>query len=148
MTLLPIAGPDTCPICRADHLALDEFWSCPKHGHQLQFHRADGEREQFTCPVLGCPYERWAPRKPRTPSKGDPMTTVATRPSTAVDAMWQRQTHFGAILPDHIDVKAFIGTAAAALYSNAELMKAAETSPDTLITALMRCAALGHQPGT
>ena len=28
------------------------------------------------------------------------------------------------------------------------LMKAAEANPDSLITALMRCAALGHQPGT
>ena len=76
------------------------------------------------------------------------MTTVATRPSTAVDAMWDRKPHFDAILPDHIDVKSFIGTAAAALYANADLMKCAERSPDTLMTALMRCASLGHRPGT
>ena len=148
MTLLPMAGPDDCPTCRACHDALDEFWACPRHGHQLQFHTSNGEREQYICPVTGCPYERWAPRKPRSPSKGDPMTAIETRPSTAVDIMWTRQKHLDAILPSHIDVRSFIGTAAAALYADANLMKAAEKSPDTLITALMRCAAKGHQPGT
>jgi recombination protein RecT len=73
---------------------------------------------------------------------------VAKRETGIVNVMWDRKTHFAAILPDHIEVKGFLGTAAAALYGNADLMKAAETSPDTLITALMRCAALGHQPGT
>jgi recombination protein RecT len=75
-------------------------------------------------------------------------SAVATRDAGIVSVMWGRKTHFAAILPDHIDVKPFLGTAAAALYANNTLMKAAETSPDSLITALMRCAALGHQPGT
>jgi recombination protein RecT len=73
---------------------------------------------------------------------------VATRDAGIVSVMWGRKTHFAAILPDHIDVKGFLGTAAAALYASPPLMQAAEQSPDTLITALMRCAALGHQPGT
>jgi recombination protein RecT len=73
---------------------------------------------------------------------------VATRDAGIVTVMWERKTHFAAILPDHIDVKPFLGTAAAALYASPTLMQAAETSPDSLITALMRCAALGHQPGT
>jgi recombination protein RecT len=73
---------------------------------------------------------------------------VATREAGIVNVMWDRKTHFAAVLPDHVDVKSFLGTAAAALYGNADLMKAAEASPDSLITALMRCAALGHQPGT
>jgi recombination protein RecT len=73
---------------------------------------------------------------------------VATREAGIVSVMWQRRTHFAAVLPDHVDVKSFLGTAAAALYGNADLMTAAETSPDSLITAMMRCAALGHQPGT
>lgn len=73
---------------------------------------------------------------------------VAKRDTGIVSVMWDRKTHFAAILPDHIEVKGFLGTAAAALYGNADLMKAAERSPDSLITALMRCAALGHQPGT
>jgi recombination protein RecT len=149
VTVLPaLPAADLCPICGHNHAALDEFWACPRHGHQLQYATTTSDRERYNCPALGCAYHRWAPRKPRTPSKGDPMTTVATRPSTAVDAMWNRKPHLEAILPAHIDVKAFIGTAAAALYSSADLMKAAEASPDTLITALMRCASLGHQPGT
>jgi recombination protein RecT len=73
---------------------------------------------------------------------------VANREAGPVNLMWARKTHFAAVLPDHVDVKAFLGTAAGALYASADLMKAAEMSPDTLITALMRCAALGHQPGT
>jgi recombination protein RecT len=73
---------------------------------------------------------------------------VEKREAGIVNVMWDRKTHFAAVLPDHVDVKSFLGTAAAALYGNAELMKAAEASPDSLITALMRCAALGHQPGT
>ena len=156
MTVLPeLTSADTCPVCDHNHDALDEFWACPKHGHALQYaglacssSGAPTGNERFSCPAHRCAYERTAPPKPRSPSKGDPMTTVATRPSKAVDAMWARGPHFDAILPDRIDVKAFIGTAAGALYASADLMKAAETSPDTLITALMRCAALGHQPGT
>ena len=48
----------------------------------------------------------------------------------------------------HIDVESFLGTAAGALYADEKLMEAAAASPDSLITALMRCAAKGHQPGT
>src|ERR1017187_4848187 len=73
---------------------------------------------------------------------------VAKREAGPVLVMWDRSTHFKAVLPAHIDVRSFLGTAAAALYANDLLMKAAEQSPDSLITALMRCAALGHQPGT
>jgi len=73
---------------------------------------------------------------------------VATRETGIVNVMWGRKTHFAAVLPDHIDVKSFLGTAAAALYADPKLMTAAEANPDSLITAMMRCAALGHQPGT
>src|ERR1039457_3968159 len=73
---------------------------------------------------------------------------VATREAGIVSVMWTRKAHFAAILPEHVEVRSFLGTAAAALYANDLLMKAAEQSPDSLITALMRCAALGHQPGT
>jgi recombination protein RecT len=65
-----------------------------------------------------------------------------------VAIMWQRRAHFDAVLPRHVDIEAFLGTAAGALYADKKLMEAATTSPDSLITALMRCAALGHQPGT
>lgn len=73
---------------------------------------------------------------------------VAKRETGPVSIMWGRGKHFESILPDHIEVKGFLGTAAAALYGNDELMKAAERSPDSLIQALMRCASLGHRPGT
>jgi len=73
---------------------------------------------------------------------------VAQRTAGPITLMWSKKDHLSAVLPDHIDVKAFLGTAAGALYASADLMEAAESSPDSLITALMRCAALGHQPGT
>lgn len=73
---------------------------------------------------------------------------VAKNETGPIAIMWQRRSHFDAVLPAHLDVKAFTGTAAGALYANADLMRAATASPDSLITALMRCAALGHQPGT
>ena len=76
------------------------------------------------------------------------MTAVDTRPSGAIDKMWAREKHIAAVLPDHIDAKSFIGTAVAALYADAKLMQAADTSPETLIAALMECASLGHRPGT
>lgn len=68
--------------------------------------------------------------------------------SPVIGAMWTRKNHFAAVLPDHIDVKSFLGTAAAALYADPDLMAAAEANPDSLIIALMTCASLGHRPGT
>ncbi len=80
------------------------------------------------------------------------MTTVSQaveqKNTGPVAIMWQRRNHFAAVLPQHLDIEAFLGTAAGALYGSKDLMLAATTSPDSLITALMRCAALGHQPGT
>jgi recombination protein RecT len=73
---------------------------------------------------------------------------VEKRQDGPVTLMWGRKKHFDAVLPAHVDVTSFLGTAAGALYGNSELMKAATASPDSLIVALMRCAALGHQPGT
>jgi recombination protein RecT len=73
---------------------------------------------------------------------------VATRENGPVTLMWGRKKHFDAVLPAHVDVTSFLGTAAGALYGNKDLMDAATRSPDSLIVALMRCAALGHQPGT
>lgn len=76
------------------------------------------------------------------------MTAIATRPSVAVDTMWARQRHIAGILPAHVEVKSFLGTAMAALYADAKLMKAAENAPESLVGALMECASLGHRPGT
>ena len=65
-----------------------------------------------------------------------------------VGVMWSRRGHFKAVLPESVDVEAFLGTAAGALYANPKLMAAAEANPDSLMVVLMRCAALGHLPGT
>jgi recombination protein RecT len=73
---------------------------------------------------------------------------VAKREAGIVNVMWARKTHFAAVLPEHVEVKSFLGTAAAALYADDKLMQAATRNPDSLVAALMRCAALGHQPGT
>lgn len=62
--------------------------------------------------------------------------------------MWAKARHLESILPDHLDVKSFLGTAWAALLADEYLMKCAVAKPDTLLVALYRCAAKGHQPGT
>ena len=62
--------------------------------------------------------------------------------------MWKNARHLESILPEHVDVKAFLGTAWAALLANDTLMQNAVDKPDTLLIALFRCAAKGHQPGT
>ena len=79
---------------------------------------------------------------------------VEKRDSGPVAIMWQRKRHFDAVLPASVDVEAFLGTAAGALYASdvpgksLTLMKCALANPDSLIIALMECAALGHMPGT
>jgi recombination protein RecT len=79
---------------------------------------------------------------------------VATRESGPVKVMWSRKRHFDAVLPASVDVEAFLGTAAGALYASdvpgkkLTLMTCAQANPDSLIIALMACAALGHMPGT
>jgi len=75
-------------------------------------------------------------------------SAVAQRDSGPTAVMWSRRKHFAAILPASVDVEAFLGTAAGALYADADLMKAATAHPDSLIVTLMKCAALGHMPGT
>jgi len=73
-----------------------------------------------------------------------------------VAAMWARRDQFAAVLPKSLDVEAFLGTAAAALYADEKrpgqktptLMEAAAAHPVSLVVTLMKCAALGHMPGT
>ena len=146
--LLPFSSDaNACPTCGVSHAHIqDEHWSCPVHGHQLQFHSVtDADMNRYTCPALTCKYERCAART----SKGNPMTEVATVTTPApVSLMWEKKSHIGAVLPDHINVKGFLGTAAAALYKDSKLMEAAESDPGSLVAALIRCASLGHRPGT
>jgi recombination protein RecT len=79
---------------------------------------------------------------------------VEKRDSGPVAIMWTRKRHFDAVLPGSVDVEAFLGTAAGALYASdvpgkkLTLMGCAQANPDSLIVSLMECAALGHMPGT
>jgi recombination protein RecT len=83
-------------------------------------------------------------------------SAVATRDEQVgpIKFMWSKRAHFNAVLPASVDVEAFLGTAAGALYAsdvpgkNLTLMKCAQANPDSLFVALMECAALGHRPGT
>ena len=145
MTALPLSA-DRFPLCGFDHEQLDVFWACPEHGHRVRLARADGDRDIYYCPVRKCRYQRTAPRKPRSPSKGDPMTAAETRPSAAVDLIYARAAHLKSLLPAQLDLDSFLGTAQAALYNNADLMAGAENSPDSLMIALTECASLGHYP--
>lgn len=58
------------------------------------------------------------------------------------------EDRFAAILPDHVETRGFIGSAAGALYGDAQLMKAAQESPGSFAKALIKCATKGHLPGT
>jgi recombination protein RecT len=73
---------------------------------------------------------------------------VAQREAGPVAIIKQNQAKLAPVLPDHIDVDQFIGLAVGALFRDPKLMEAANNSPAALMNALMRCAALGHQPGT
>src|SRR5258708_4659842 len=80
------------------------------------------------------------------------MTTVTQavekRQAGPVPVMFPPKKQFAAVPPASVDVDAFLGTMAGALYTSEDLMKAAAASPDSLYTALMRCASLGHFLGT
>ena len=137
------AHADTCPVCGAVHGQLCGQLGCTMHGHALQPGAIQPSgRVIHTCPVQGCHVSITAPKEP-------PMTDIATRTQAApITLMWEKKHHIAAVLPDHIDVKGFLGTAAAALYASDTLMAAAEKDPGSLVAALIRCASLGHRPGT
>lgn len=67
---------------------------------------------------------------------------------TAIDFMMSKRSHLRTVLPKSVDVDAFVGTAAGALYGNKLLMEYAIGNVDSLFVALMKCAVLGHMPGT
>lgn len=79
---------------------------------------------------------------------------VATREAGPIKFMWSKRSHLATVLPKSVDVEAFLGTAAGALYAsdvpgkNMTLWKCALSNPDSLFVALMECAVLGHLPGT
>lgn len=75
-------------------------------------------------------------------------SAVATREAGPIKFMWSKRAHLATVLPRSVDVEAFLGTAAGALYASETLMQYATTNPDSLMVALMKCATLGHMPGT
>lgn len=72
---------------------------------------------------------------------------VATVPK-GVEIARRNHERFESVLPRHIEAKPFVGMAEAALYRDDKLMEAAQTTPQAFFSALMKCAALGHRPGS
>lgn len=73
---------------------------------------------------------------------------VAQRDNGPVAIVKANRAKLAPVLPGHIDADQFIGLATGALFRDPKLMEAAGNNPAALMNALMRCAALGHQPGT
>ena len=71
--------------------------------------------------------------------KGDPKSVQIAK---------SYESQFADVLPEHIDVKEFVGSAVGALRKNPDLLAAAENSPTSFVVALMDCASLGHVPGS
>lgn len=74
--------------------------------------------------------------------------TAAQSAPKAIEVARNNQTRFENVLPSHIESRSFVGMAESALYRDDKLMQAANTSPQSLFGALMKCASLGHQPGS
>jgi recombination protein RecT len=72
---------------------------------------------------------------------------VASVPK-AVEVAKANRERFDAVLPRHIEAKSFVGLAESALYRDDKLMLAANNNPQAFYGALMKCASLGHRPGT
>jgi recombination protein RecT len=66
----------------------------------------------------------------------------------AIAVAKSNRDRFDAVLPHHIEAKSFVGLAESALYRDDNLMMAANNNPQAFYGALMRCASLGHRPGT
>ena len=65
-----------------------------------------------------------------------------------VELARRNRERFEAVLPRHVEARPFIGMAEAALYRDDKLMEAASESPQAFFSALMKCASLGHRPGS
>jgi recombination protein RecT len=58
------------------------------------------------------------------------------------------QDRIAVVLPPHLHADQFTGLALAALYRDVKLRDAANNNVGAFMNALLRCASLGHQPGT
>lgn len=72
---------------------------------------------------------------------------VATLPK-GVEIARKNRDRFDAVLPRHVEAKSFVGLAESALYRDPKLMEAAANNPQEFFGVLMRCASLGHRPGS
>jgi phage recombination protein Bet len=83
---------DLCPVCDHVHGTFDEFWGCPRPGHEhaLIFLRVTGDVAIYICPLMGCKYQRIAP----APGKGHAVTV--TEPASATLAIRDGQDFWDA----------------------------------------------------
>lgn len=58
------------------------------------------------------------------------------------------QNNFSEVLPDHIEPKAFVGSALGLLRKDPDLLAAANNNQTAFVNTLMECARLGHVPGS
>ena len=68
--------------------------------------------------------------------------------SLVLSQVWAKRRQFANLLPADVDADAFAGLAAAALWRDPALARAALQSPDSLLVTLRDAARLGHEPGT
>lgn len=73
---------------------------------------------------------------------------VATATPAPVALARKNRDRFDSVLPHHIEAKSFVGLAEAALYKDEKLMQAAQNNPQAFFGVLMKCASLGHRPGS
>lgn len=73
---------------------------------------------------------------------------VAEQQNDVANTVTTYKSRIAAVLPDHITGDQFVGLALGAIYRDPKLHEAANNNPGAFMNALMRCASLGHQPGT
>jgi recombination protein RecT len=80
------------------------------------------------------------------------MTTVsqavAQRDTSPTALVANYRDDFAAVLPSHLPPAAFVRLAQGVLRRDPKLMDAAMNNPGSLMTAMLDCARLGHEPGT
>src|SRR5262245_27855222 len=91
------------------------------------------------------------PRAAPPPDQGDAVTVrnaVATREAPGVGALVEQyRGDFSLVLPSHLKPEQWIRVAQGVLRRDAKLAKVAKANPGSLLSALLRCAHLGLEPG-
>lgn len=73
---------------------------------------------------------------------------IATRDTGPSALIKEHSTDFATILPSHIKPETWIRLAQGALRRDKNLAAIAQRNPASLVSALLECARLGHEPGT